>query len=279
MNSSIKDASHPSIVYYDGDYPSRDQTEYPENFDEVVIHQGIADDVDKYIQLTAQYGKKVLELCCGAGRISIPLVNQDCVVTAVDASAAILKQFRKKVNSIPPPKSENLSIVKQDVTQLSLDTRDFDIVICGFNSLLCIADFNLQLQTLRNAADHLRPHGLLALDIWNPLAVNLYGDIKPEPFFTRKNPHNGNTYTRFAATGPMTINQVQSVYGWYDEFKKDGTVTRQSYHMEWRLIFRYEIQMMLEKAGFTLKAIYGGNHNEPLTSDSLKMFIEAEKVQ
>jgi hypothetical protein len=34
---------------------------------------------------------------------------------------------------------------------------------------------------------------------------------------------------------------------------------------------------MLEKAGFEITNIYGGNRNEPLQRDSLKMFVEAVK--
>lgn len=71
--------------------------------------------------------------------------------------------------------------------------------------------------------------------------------------------------------------QVQPVYGWYDEIQPGGTVKRTSYNLEWRIIFRYEIQLMLEKAGFELLNVYGGNHQEAFEVASLKMFIEARK--
>jgi SAM-dependent methyltransferase len=278
MNPSVFDPSHPSIIYYDSDYPSKDFPIHPENLDKIVSQQGIADDVDRYKQLAKEYGNNVLEFCCGTGRVAIPLVIDGCTVTAVDISAPLLKRFKNKTKDIEGFPTQNLEIIKQDVTRLVLPKKDYDVVICAFNSLLCIPDFELQLQTLFNAAQHLKTNGLLALDIWNPLVVNLHGDSIPQYYFTRRRIDNGNTYTRFAATGVMNVNQVQPLYGWYDETLAKGEIVRTSYNLEWRLIFRYETELMLEKAGFRIKNIYGGNRMEPLQPESLKMFVEAIRI-
>jgi SAM-dependent methyltransferase len=275
MNPSVKDSNHPSYIYYDSDYPSRQFPEVPENFDPTVWQQGIGDDVEKYQRIAAENGKNVIELCCGTGRISIPLVAGGCTVTAVDISPALLKRLQAKADKLSSFARNNLTILKQDVTRLSLGQKTFDVAICAFNSLLCIPDFNLQQETLLRAAEHLRPGGILALDIANPLALNLHGDEIPEFFFTRKRTDNGNNYSRFCATGAMNIKQVQPLFGWYDETNSKGIVTRTSYHLEWRLIFRYELELMLEKAGFKITKISGGNNDEPLLPASLKMFVEA----
>lgn len=277
MNASVTDPTHPSIVYYDSDYPSKEFSRYPENFDKVVSQQGIADDADKYLQLAHKSGTKVLELCCGTGRISLPLVANGCKVTAVDISAPLLRRFKNKVHDLSDFPFQDLTIIKQDVTKLLLPERNFDMVICAFNSLLCIPDFEQQQQTLLNAAAHLRPGGLLALDIWNPLIMNLLSEDFPHAYYTRKREDNGNEYTRFAGTGPVDTRQIQPVYGWYDETPADGKTKRTSYHLEWRIIFRYEIELMLEKAGLKIQHIYGGNHDEPFLTTSQKMFILATK--
>jgi SAM-dependent methyltransferase len=277
MNASINDPIHPSIVYYDSDYPSKYFPVYPENLDETVQQQGIADDVEKYVALTTLYGKNVLEVCCGTGRIAMPLAMQGCQVTAIDMSPAMLKRFKNKITAIADFPSEKLNVLKKDVTNFSLPETNFDVAICAFNSLLCIPDFYQQQEAIKKIAAHVRPNGLFALDIWNPLIVNLRGDDIPEYYFTRRRTDNGNQYKRYAATGPMNINQVQQVYGWYDETLPNGSVTKSTYSMEWRIIFRYELELMLNKAGFIIKNIYGGNNNEPLQTNSMKMFVEAVK--
>lgn len=278
MNAGLENTLHPSLIYYDGDYPSRLFSKYPENFDETVELQGLKYDVEKYQQLAKQYGTSVLELCCGTGRVAIPLAMDGNLVTAVDFSGELLKQLKIKLESQETEISARIELVKQDVTILGLKKKNFDLVICAFNSLLCITDFDKQQQTLFKAAEHLRKGGLLALDLMNPLTLNLNGQASPQPFFTRKNPHTGNMYTRFAAAGKMTTDQKQKLYGWYDEIEKNGTVKRQWYEMYWRPVFRFELQLMLEKAGFAIDKIYGGHRNEPLIETSAKMFVQAVKL-
>lgn len=278
MNAGVTDPDHPSYIYYDSDYPSRYFPVYPENFDGKVYEQGIADDVENYIRLSERYGKKILELCCGTGRIAIPLVLSGGILTAIDIAQPLIGRFRNKVRSMDSFPLDKLTILKKDVTTLALSDGNFDLVICGFNSLLCVTDFNLQQQTLNNAARHLKKGGLLVIDLWNPLAINLHGDTLPELFFTRHRTDNGNTYSRFAGTGPVNEFQVQSVFGWYEEISKEGSLIKTDYHLEWRLLFPYEIRLMLEKAGLQVENFFGGNNREPFRADSPKMVIEALKI-
>jgi ubiquinone/menaquinone biosynthesis C-methylase UbiE len=278
MNPSIKDASHPSFIYYDSDYPSKNFSTFPENFDSVVREQGIEDDVDKYQELCRKYGETVLELCCGTGRVAIPLAMDGCHVTAVDISPSLLNQLKNKIRGIDSFPKDNLTILRQDVSHLALPAYKFDVVICAFNSLLCIPDFEMQQKTLFNAARLLKPGGVVALDIWNPLATNLLGDEIPEFYFTRIRVDNGNTYSRYSATGPMDISQVQPLYGWYDETDAKGITMRTPYHLEWRLIFLSELGLMLEKAGLKIDKVTGGNNGEPLLRSSIKMFVEASLI-
>ena len=117
----------------------------------------------------------------------------------------------------------------------------------------------------------------MVLDIVNPLQLPMAGDAVPKPFFTRRNPHTGRCYTRFAALSPFDESYRQDLYGWYDEVTDDGVVTRRQYSVTWRPIFRFEIQMMLEQAGLRIEKIDGGHQGEAYTSNSSRMFIQARK--
>jgi hypothetical protein len=163
------------------------------------------------------------------------------------------------------------------VTRLELRERNYSLVIIAFNSLLVISEFEAQLKTLHCVAEHLKPGGTLVLDIVNPLHLNTDGDGNPKPFFTRKNPHTGNTYTRFAMTGPFDENHRQKLSGWYDEYDTIGIVIRKHYAVHWRPIYRFEIELMLREAGFGSLKIEGGHCKEPYTAQSPRMFIQARK--
>src|SRR5262249_56343670 len=126
MNAGIS-SDHPSIHYYDSDYPSPDGA-YPENFDSTTEYQGLAHDLARYREIAAKTGGPILELCCGTGRVAIPLAQDGHHVTAVDISAAMLAQFRAKEIS------DRLAILEQDVTNFSLEIQNFFLPIFAFNS-------------------------------------------------------------------------------------------------------------------------------------------------
>ncbi|HEY4490805.1 MAG TPA: hypothetical protein VI958_02350, partial [Acidobacteriota bacterium] len=83
MNPGIAN-DDPSIYYYDSDYPSPFDTLFPENFDSVTEFQGLAFDIERYRLHVRQFGGPVLELCCGTGRVAIPIARDGFEITGVD---------------------------------------------------------------------------------------------------------------------------------------------------------------------------------------------------
>jgi SAM-dependent methyltransferase len=272
MNPGLMD-DHASIEYYDADYPSPDGP-FPENFDATTEYQGVARDIARYSEIAGQTDGPVLEPFCGTGRVLLPLVQLGRHVTGIDISEAMLNQCRTKLAADEALRSR-VTLVRADVREWRHPNDGFALAVVAFNSLLCIPEFDGQLTALRAICAALVPGGLLALDIVNPLNLKIQGDPVPRPFFTRRNTYNGNTYTRFASFSPFDAEHRQKLEGWYDEIASDGTVRRRMYSMIWRPIFRYEIQMMLEKAGFELVSMEGGHRKEPYVASSPRMFITA----
>lgn len=123
MNVGVADHD-PSVLYYDGDYPSKDNEMFPENFDETTICQGLAFDIPRYLEIASQTKGDILELCCGTGRIAIPLADAAHNVTGVDMSQGVLEQFQNKLNNLSSEIKNRINIIKQDITQLSLDKKN-----------------------------------------------------------------------------------------------------------------------------------------------------------
>jgi len=275
MNAHLPD-DHSSIHYYDGDYPGQ-VSQFPENFDPATIDQGIAYDVDRYQALADESpGGAVLELCCGTGRVAIPLARRGFSVTGIDISAPMLDRFRENLGREEPAVAERISLARGNVANFDLGKK-FALIIAAFNSLLCLTRFEDQCAALAAAARHLDENGRLAIDVMNPLALPARGEPVPRPFVTRRNPHTGNLYTRFAALGPLGADQVQELFGWYDEVAPDGLVRRTPYSLHWRPIFRDELELMLERAGLAVESLEGGHHREPFTARSRQMFVVARR--
>jgi ubiquinone/menaquinone biosynthesis C-methylase UbiE len=276
MNPGLPD-DHPSIAYYDSDYPGVETTPFAENLDATIAVQGLANDLARYRQLSDAYGKNILEVFCGSGRVALPLARDGRDITAVDISRGMLALFERALSREPAEVREHLRILESDARVLDLGAQRFDLIIAPFNGFLCLTSFEDQLAALTACARHLRPGGALVLDAVNPLTLNLAGDAAPMPFFTRQRADTGATYTRFAAMGPIQADQTQELWGWYDEIAVGGVVRRTAYSMRWRPIFRFEAEAMLRLAGLSVKSVEGGPGGEAFAANSPKLFIVAER--
>lgn len=277
MTNAWLDPTSATNHYYDGDYPSEHHARYPENFDATTVAQGLRHDVARYLELARDAGGPVLELCCGTGRVALPLAAAGHDVVGVDFSAELLGQLDAKLAGEAADLRARIEAVEADVTRLDLGGRTFPLALLAFNSLLCLTDFKDQCRALERAAEHLADGGTLLIDAVNPLRLPLQGDPVPKPFFTRRNPHTGRRYTRFASMSALDENHVQRLVGWYDELDDDGVVTRRPYEVAWRPAFRFELELMLQRAGLEVARLEGGHRGEPYTAQSDRMFVHARR--
>jgi SAM-dependent methyltransferase len=256
MNADLP-ATHPSVDYYDSDYPGVGTSTLPANLDGMVEAQGLAHDIGRYLGLAADAAGPVLELGCGTGRVAIPLARAGARVTAVDISAAMLARFRGKLDAETAGVTSRIELVQQDMRELTLAHHGYALALIPFNSLMLLTERREQQRALARVAAHLAPGGLVAVDVVNPLSLPLRGDPVPAPFLRRRHCGRDRSYTRFAALGPLDADQRQLLFGWYDE--------------------QDELELMLECAGFRVESVEGGHRREPFVATSPKLFVVARK--
>lgn len=95
--------------------------------------------------------KNILELMCGTGRVSLPLIENGYSLTCVDYAEDMLQVFRNKLNG-----SNKANIICQDVCNLDLKEQ-FDLVIIPFNSIAEITDIEKRKKAIRAVYRHLLP--------------------------------------------------------------------------------------------------------------------------
>ncbi len=71
----------------------------------------------------------ILELCCGTGRLTIPLAQEGYNITGVDNNTSMLKQAKEKANELKAP----VRFIKSDIRSLDLP-EVYDIIFIPFNS-------------------------------------------------------------------------------------------------------------------------------------------------
>ncbi len=106
--------------------------------------------------------KSVLDVACGPFSIDEELQGRGYDIVGCDVSAAMLEAARERLRR----RGREADLQQVDMRELDLSRR-FDAIVClgtAFNYLHSTDDWRLALQRFR---DHLRPQGLLVLDLTN----------------------------------------------------------------------------------------------------------------
>ena len=205
-----------------------------------------------YRQLAQEAGGPVLELGCGTGRVLLPIAALGIPSVGVDASPAMLAALRAK----NPP--ANLELVQQSMETFDLGDRRFRLVTCPFRAFQHLLTVDAQLAALANIRRHLAPGGAFAFDVFDPKLAWISAPADTERLdatFTI----DGVETRRFASTRMDLATQIMTVTFRFEPAQPThgNTVVR----LRW--FYRYEIEHLLARAGFTDLTIYGGYDRRP----------------
>jgi SAM-dependent methyltransferase len=224
----------------------------------------IAGDIAFYERLARGTGGRVLELACGTGRIALPLAERGLDITGADVSDGMLAIAQRKSEKLPAGARQRLTLVAQDMCELSLD-RQFGCIFVAFRSFQALLTVELQRRSLAAIRHHLAPDGRLALHLFDPrLDLLIDGGTRPPTLYGL----DPTTQHRFVGevlrTGFDQLAQVRRDLWRYTEFAPDGamvdTATRE---MVLRWTWRWELRHLLELCGFRVEAEYSDFAGSP----------------
>lgn len=114
-------------------------------------------------------GKRILDLGCGTGTLSIGFAHLGANVTGVDLSAQMIEQAVEKA------KQEELKIhfIQDSMTNFKSD-QQFDIVIIAVDSLNYLKTPDEVNETLSAVYKLLSPGGQLFFDVHTPAKIDMY---------------------------------------------------------------------------------------------------------
>ncbi|SFU83165.1 Methyltransferase domain-containing protein [Clostridium sp. DSM 8431] len=101
-----------------------------ENFDEVEENKLVQEEVDFFRSyLALSRGKKVLELACGSGRVTIPFAMHKVKITGVDICKDMLDILSEKVLNKYRRCKRYITLLQDDITNFKLVNEKFNLVI------------------------------------------------------------------------------------------------------------------------------------------------------
>jgi SAM-dependent methyltransferase len=238
-----------------------------------LVYADTTDDLPLYEQFARRGSGRSLEICAGSGRVALHLARQGLPIVALDASPPMLARLQSRLDSTTQPL---VRIVEGDIRDFNLAPDTFDLIFCAFGSFEQLLTTGDQIACLQTVTRHLAPGGLFVAELRSLPAI----DWDPEPVllyeWTRPDPATGEQITKLRSTSAAPSRQVTIDTVIFDRTGADDTVRRRQIEVAMRAIGRFEIELLLERAGLRLADIYGDTALSPYTDESDSMIIVAE---
>jgi len=231
------------------------------------------DEIPFYVARAREARDPVVELGVGTGRVAIPIAQAGRDVIGVDVSGAMLTDAARRAA---------LAGVADKVTFVEADMRSFvadppvELVIIPFRSFLHLLTVDDQLAALTSIRDSLVRGGRLVLNFFVPdPAIQAEQDgrrISHGEFVDER----GRRCEMWAIPVHDPTEQVLKLRVGLDVYDGDSVDTVET-SFDLRIVYRFEFEHLLARAGLEMEALYGDFDERPLTGAAREQIWIARK--
>ena len=210
----------------------------------------IQGDVEFFSRL-AEKEKPVLELGCGTGRVALALAEQGLQVDGLDLSEAMLELAREKRAQSSQATQGRLRLFQGDMSDFSLERR-YGLIYIAFRSFQALLSRVQQEQCLAAIHRHLLPGGRVAIDLFDPQLDRCFeGTYQEEQLLGEALHPSGDRICVYSESRRNdAIRQVFAERWRFERWRGEQRVATERELLEMRWTYRYEMQGLLEAAGF-----------------------------
>ena len=195
--------------------------------------------------------KNILEVACGTGRITFPIIESGKKVYALDYSQAMLNILKEKAD-IKNYTEDNLEIFCQDMRSMELPLK-FDVILITSNSINHLEKTEDFEKMLNSAYSLLNEDGLLIFDALKPrfkyLMRNMNEYYDNDEFILSKTEEKIKICENSKYDHATQINNVNY---YYTDSKGKQTIL----NIKVRLYFPQELDYIISKSKFQIKNKY-----------------------
>jgi SAM-dependent methyltransferase len=225
-------------------------------------------DVGFYMEEAAKVRGKVLELMCGTGRVSIPLLEAGVDLTCVDASEGMLARLEESLRE----RGLVAQVLRVDVRYLNL-REEFELALIPFHSFSELISPHDRELALRATHRCLKEGGRLICPLHNPTlrARSADGALRLNGSFPTAD--GGLLVVSGFETldeGSGVVDRVQ-LYEFFDA--SSNLRAKRVLPMRFALIDRSEFAELVDAAGFVPVALYGTYKRGEYLEDSSPFMI------
>jgi len=200
---------------------------------------------------------RILELCCGTGRLTIPIAKDNYDITGVDFTTTMLEQA--KINATKA--GLDITFIEADIRTLNLEEK-FDLIFISFNSIHHLYKNEDLFNALSSVKNHLKAEGLFLLDCFNPNIQYTVESEKKEQDIAKYTTKDGRAISIKQKMRYESKTQINRIEWYYFINGKFNSIQ----NLDMRLFFPQELDSYLKSNGFNIIKKFG-DFNETLFSD------------
>jgi ubiquinone/menaquinone biosynthesis C-methylase UbiE len=233
---------------------------------------GSKDDLEFYRELALQSGESALELGVGTARVAIPLARVGVRMVGLDNSEYMLEVARAKLAKEPKAVQDRVTLMRGDMMNLKLD-QTFSLVYIPASTFDHCVTAQDRAQCLNSIHNHLEEQGKLAFDI------EQVSPDKPTAtwWIDRKETNKDTTVVRSIFTRRDLARRLCSLDIFFDVYRNGKLVERYHEYGEVAILFKAEVEDLLEHAGFRVEAVYGDFDKSEFRRDSPRAVFVTHK--
>lgn len=210
-------------------------------------------------------GKKIIDVGCGTGLLSVKLAKSGAFVTGIDLSKDMLDIAKKRASDL------SMEIEFQEMPMQDIKgAEQFDAAVIAIDSLNYLPDRDSVFDTFNGIYSVLNSGGVLLFDVHSTFKTDV---IFMESPFTFDNDRIAYIWHTEEGDEEHTVLSELSFF-----VKEDGGLYRRFDERHQQRTFRvFEYVDLLQKAGFTIERIFADWEDEPPHEESERIFYQVRK--
>jgi len=227
--------------------------------------------------------RRVVELGCGTGRLTIPLARLGAArgfrIAGIDRAEPMLARAREKYAAEPPEVQAVLSFHAGDMRAWQLDGGPVDLIIVPFNVAMHLHSLADQLAAWRCAYAQLAPGGRFVVDLFIPSIRQLIDGVYHPPADEHRAPDGSRLTAESEARHYDSASQTQRLQRTTRySFDEPGKPDRETYQeIDIHMYFPRELHLLFLHSGFAIEAAYGSYQRHPLAARAGRQIIVGQR--
>ena len=227
-----------------------------------MVNAEYTQDIPFYLDCCRQYGTKVLEACCGNGRVTIALKQAGINVSGFDRSAQMLSGAKKRAFEL----GLSIPFYEMDILNFRLPEQ-YDLIVLPFNSLQYLYTLLDQKTALRNIRNHLTPGGHFIFDVFHPKINRIVQGEKHKRLLKRILMPDGCKVNIYETLHYISDQQVLCSKWHICQNDQDQ---EKLIELDSHCYFPFELRQLIEGMGFHIETVFGSFNKQPFSASSSK---------